>query len=1104
MARPVTGRSTLRQEEAARLGATPSTPRAKLVPPEPSATHVARRELEQRLDEAMRHRVTTVVAGPGFGKSTLVAAWAGRVGAAWYTAEQGDRALATFARGLEDALRTRLPGLPGSIALAVAGSVGLGRDESEQAETLAGLLLQEVEYELDGDLALVLDDVQELARGGASARLVAALARQAPLRLHLVLCGRAEPPFRLERLRGRGQVLSFNADLLAFSPGEVEDLLASAGLAEPGLARRVHGLTGGWPAAVRLTVEALRAVPKDDLEDALSRLPRRGGRLFSYLAEEVFARAQPDVRSLLRHVAPLEGFSPALCGWLGVERAGETLARLAQRGLFVQRAAERDDWYTLHALVREFALERWPLPEAELRDLLRRASEWLEGAGRRGEALRALTRSGDGDAVAHFLLGHGDALVAAGAGRDVLLAGEVLPERRDPRIDQVLGEVHALKGAWDEALACYRRAAHGVDPLPARLAWQMGLIHAYRAELEEALESFDRGHDDGSDPATTALLLSWIAMCRWSLGETELARGLAPRALAAAHRSGDDRALAAAHNALMLSHLGRDAPAAQRHGYLGLEAARSAGDVIQEIRIGLNLAGMLEPQEALILTEEALRLAEFAGAELYTAAALLARGSNLYRLGRLDRAAPDLERAASLFERYRSSRVARARANLAFVHELRGALSVARRLYEEALPIAERVRDAQDMMGSLAGIARLVAAEDPETANALATRGVEIARSQRYLLVENLATCGWVSLVTGDRDRAAAIAEEAVGTARAANDRIYLPDALELQALSAPDPVAEIDALEEALALWRAIGNTVGQARAELAVARLTGPPGSLRAERARRRLRKLGVRESAAGAAGLLMALGPDRPAPLAIRTLGGFQVLRKGKPVALAEWQSKKARDALKLLVARRGRPTPRDVLLETLWPEENPARSGPRLSVALSTVRSVLDPAHASRTDHFLASDGEAVRLDLNHVDVDVERFLAGVEEASRLEGADAVEHLEAAEGAYGGDFLEEDAYEEWATPLREEARAAYVATAAALADHASLRGEHAAAARYRLRILERDPYDESAHLGLVVVLSQARSHGEARRAYRRYVARMEEIGVEPAPFPSSDAP
>jgi LuxR family transcriptional regulator, maltose regulon positive regulatory protein len=56
------------------------------------------------------------------------------------------------------------------------------------------------------------------------------------------------------------------------------------------------------------------------------------------------------------------------------------------------------------------------------------------------------------------------------------------------------------------------------------------------------------------------------------------------------------------------------------------------------------------------------------------------------------------------------------------------------------------------------------------------------------------------------------------------------------------------------------------------------------------------------------------------------------------------------------------------------------------------------------------------------------------------------------------------------------------------------------RYLLRILERDAHDEQAHLDLMRTLSAAGRHGEARRRYHAYAAAMDEISVEPAPFPA----
>ena len=111
------------------------------------------------------------------------------------------------------------------------------------------------------------------------------------------------------------------------------------------------------------------------------------------------------------------------------------------------------------------------------------------------------------------------------------------------------------------------------------------------------------------------------------------------------------------------------------------------------------------------------------------------------------------------------------------------------------------------------------------------------------------------------------------------------------------------------------------------------------------------------------------------------------------------------------------------------------------------------------------------------------------------------LEAAEALYGGDFLEEDPYEDWAVTTREEAQATYIGIARALASAAAETGDADLATRYYLRILERDPYDESAHLGLVDALRAAGRHGEARRRYGFYAAKMEEIAVEAAPYPTA---
>jgi DNA-binding SARP family transcriptional activator len=222
----------------------------------------------------------------------------------------------------------------------------------------------------------------------------------------------------------------------------------------------------------------------------------------------------------------------------------------------------------------------------------------------------------------------------------------------------------------------------------------------------------------------------------------------------------------------------------------------------------------------------------------------------------------------------------------------------------------------------------------------------------------------------------------------------------------------------------------------------------------------------------------------------------------VPLAEWGSRKARDALKILIARRGR-VPRDQLIELLWPDDDPVPAARRLSVAISTIRAVLDPSHRLDAGHYLAANREAVWLVPGALVVDVETFLADATEGLALAAAGRLEEggarLRSAEGAYRGDFLAEDAYEDWAVGLREEARQAYVSVGHELARIAAAQAEHAAAAGYLRRVLQHDEFDERAHLGLVGALATNGRPGDARRAYNAYVARMEELGVEAAPFP-----
>lgn len=257
---------------------------------------------------------------------------------------------------------------------------------------------------------------------------------------------------------------------------------------------------------------------------------------------------------------------------------------------------------------------------------------------------------------------------------------------------------------------------------------------------------------------------------------------------------------------------------------------------------------------------------------------------------------------------------------------------------------------------------------------------------------------------------------------------------------------------------------------------------------------------ERSASVRRLLAATAQGDHAAIRLRTLGTFRVVRAGLTVDVGAWQSKKARDVLKILVSRRGLPVPREVLIEALWPDAD-GDVGNRLSVALTTLRTVLDPSRLLPQDRFVAADRETVAIRLDHVSVDVEQFLVLVLRGDRSyrlgRVREATDAWTRAEARYGGDFLDGDRLDV-AGPLREEARSAFVSTARRLADVAVERGDIPAATRHLMRVLGSDPYDEDAHVALVACLRRAGAPGEAERWYQTYEDRMRQLGLAAAPY------
>jgi DNA-binding SARP family transcriptional activator/Tfp pilus assembly protein PilF len=902
----------------------------------------------------------------------------------------------------------------------------------------------------------------------------------------LVLVSRRPRPVADLLRYDRGAPVEIGPRHLALAPAQVAALLADEyGVTDAELAADVHRRTAGWPMLTHLVGAALGSGVDRRAIAAV------GTAAHDYIAGEILSDLSACALELLATAAEVGSVSADLLAVLPQQDAVPALGLLVRTGLLIPMSPGGDRYRPV-PLVAEVARTIAPLPPAKRAATVALAADWHTEHGSPADALRLAVASGDHTRCAHLLGKHGDTLVADGSAAEVI-AGIMLlpPDLRSPPIQLLLADALQATGDTAGALAVYADLAGDEPELAPEVAWRYGAAIYLWGDSHAALAVLRRGRLGAGAPADDALLLAWTAAAHWLAGEEDACRDHADRALRTARASGNDRALAAAHVAQALcAHLAGD-PVALRANYSrALQLAEDCGDTVQALRIRVNLAAALEQQgelaDALAMLGPAIAVADAAGYDGSLALALANEGALLHRLGRLDDAAASYRRAIGVYERMHSRKVAYPLTGLGDLHRSRGQRAQAMAAYLEALRAAtEDGNNRQGMVPALVGLAHVA----DDGAEEFARRAVEHASG--HWLTEALLARAHVAGRAGTVPDVARDAAAAVDAAMLHRDRTGLARALEVRATTeAPAPARR--SLEEALAIWTDTGAILDADRVRVALGRLAGQDSD------QRLVGRLA--ESRLAAAGVAVPLAPAADAPVEIRVLGGFTVLIDGEPVPPAGWQSRKARELLRILVARRGRPASRDELAELLWGPIAPAdqdKVGHRLSVALSTLRAVLDPGRVVQADHFVVASQAHVAVDLARVRVDVEEFFAraryGVRLHERGETADAWTVLTAAEQAYTGEAFADDPYADWARPLRAEAHATYLHVLRTLVELSQRAGDVDDVVRNLLRIVTAEPYDEQAHRDLVSTLRTAGRHGEAARAFERYAAAMREIGV-----------
>jgi DNA-binding SARP family transcriptional activator len=246
----------------------------------------------------------------------------------------------------------------------------------------------------------------------------------------------------------------------------------------------------------------------------------------------------------------------------------------------------------------------------------------------------------------------------------------------------------------------------------------------------------------------------------------------------------------------------------------------------------------------------------------------------------------------------------------------------------------------------------------------------------------------------------------------------------------------------------------------------------------------------------------GSDRPF-LEIRCFGAFELYRQGKLVTPEMFPRRGALTLLKVLLIHGGRPVPRDVLVELLWPEADPEATANRLYVLMHTLRRVVEPLHQDQRWVYVCGGGNRYYFNPDApFRLDVREFLENVSLGERLERAGdvtaAISAYEAAVNLYRGNLLEEEPYAEWCWEEREHLKQVCHDVLRKLAIFYLEKDSAEKSIMAYRRTLRIDHLREDNYRGLMQALWAAGRRDEALREYRVCIDVLQrELGVDPLP-------
>lgn len=192
-------------------------------------------------------------------------------------------------------------------------------------------------------------------------------------------------------------------------------------------------------------------------------------------------------------------------------------------------------------------------------------------------------------------------------------------------------------------------------------------------------------------------------------------------------------------------------------------------------------------------------------------------------------------------------------------------------------------------------------------------------------------------------------------------------------------------------------------------------------------------------------------------------------------------------------------REVIMEQFWPNSDPTSARNSLNVAIHAIRRLFKTC---LEEDFLLFRDECyfINPELN-IWLDVEEFQQNWELARNMIQESGMEQalskLELAAELYKGDFIEEEIYEEWLCPIRDNLKEVYLHILELLSHYYSENGNLSLALRLCEKIIDKDSCREEVYRRMMICYHNSQQRSKALRIYQRCCEALEkELEVSPS--------